>query len=634
MTTHWQQSCIEHLHVLNHLVGVKGHFAKTMNTQKRKKMLVFFGAPHTTLGYLGLIADWLRRFELRIFVVPWLSNAMQRYDTKVYSSDSSINAFLTKRGFARILQEPRFGVDRNPYDSELITHFAKTWYRTAELKNLLTFKEVNLGTALESDFMFLLLGLTEKMRLFQQIIEEEAPHSVRAGDMDAGEAQALRALCASHKIDYAQLCPGLYERSKMFVLQAVKCARNKTGLDRVGLFGIASGKAQEAVEGTILIDAPYPNYLGAIFPVVEQLLSQNLAVYFLASKADLRRHGRSFKKVKLDKRAINKTKKFNKAIKNYTSKIKWRSTSFQFNGMDVWPLIAYSLCYARALASYLERFDRVASKIRPDLLLVGDDTPAFVRTHAIFAQKSGIPVVEVQHGIYLESTLSAPHISDKICLWGSMSRDVFIKAGVNEDRLEITGSPKSDHLVELASQKTKWPLSTHLKAVLFATQPPFLNLNLAIIRKIGGYLLTENNVSLTIKPHPAEDARVYRSLAKEFPNRVFVKKGTDNTHDLLLESDALIVVSSSVAIDAAILNKPIICFDPGTIEPIYVSEGIAVGIQSLEELIGSMLDVLYNAKVRSQLAEARARFVYEFAYLQDGKASERVADVIRGVMKQ
>jgi hypothetical protein len=51
-------------------------------------------------------------------------------------------------------------------------------------------------------------------------------------------------------------------------------------------------------------------------------------------------------------------------------------------------------------------------------------------------------------------------------------------------------------------------------------------------------------------------------------------------------------------------------------------------ITKLDELARAINNVLYDEGVRAELAEARKHFVYEHAYLQDGLASQRVADLI------
>ena len=69
-------------------------------------------------------------------------------------------------------------------------------------------------------------------------------------------------------------------------------------------------------------------------------------------------------------------------------------------------------------------------------------------------------------------------------------------------------------------------------------------------------------------------------------------------------------------------------------ESMYVSSGIAIEVKKLEELISAIKDVLYKGEVREKLAEARKKFVYEHAYIQDGKATERVVNLIEQMIEE
>jgi len=47
-----------------------------------------------------------------------------------------------------------------------------------------------------------------------------------------------------------------------------------------------------------------------------------------------------------------------------------------------------------------------------------------------------------------------------------------------------------------------------------------------------------------------------------------------------------------------------------------------------------MRDALYNEDVRQRLAVNRKKFVYDYAYEQDGQASKRVAQLIRNMIQE
>jgi CDP-glycerol glycerophosphotransferase (TagB/SpsB family) len=85
---------------------------------------------------------------------------------------------------------------------------------------------------------------------------------------------------------------------------------------------------------------------------------------------------------------------------------------------------------------------------------------------------------------------------------------------------------------------------------------------------------------------------------------------------------------STVGLEAMLLDKPVITFDPiGTMNP-YAETDAVIGVRKENDLVAAIKGALYDPEVRRKLSEARRKFVYEYAYLQDGKASQRVANLI------
>ena len=120
-----------------------------------------------------------------------------------------------------------------------------------------------------------------------------------------------------------------------------------------------------------------------------------------------------------------------------------------------------------------------------------------------------------------------------------------------------------------------------------------------------------------------------REIARRY-KQVILHGSREDTARLLALSDVVIILSSTVGIEAALLDKPIICINIANQEPdsIYVSRGVAIEVRKMDQLIPAIKDALYNEEVRTRLAEARKKFVYDQAYIQDGQALKRVADLI------
>jgi hypothetical protein len=85
-----------------------------------------------------------------------------------------------------------------------------------------------------------------------------------------------------------------------------------------------------------------------------------------------------------------------------------------------------------------------------------------------------------------------------------------------------------------------------------------------------------------------------------------------------------------------ILDKPVVAINlcAQLEETPYESSGVALGVRKPEDIVPMIKEALYSEQVRQELAEARKRFVYEYAYMQDGKAFKRVAELIRQMVEE
>lgn len=275
------------------------------------------------------------------------------------------------------------------------------------------------------------------------------------------------------------------------------------------------------------------------------------------------------------------------------------------------------------LGSNAAYFMEVLQKIKPDILIVGSEATTVNWGHVLLAKSKGIPILEVQHGIFTHLTPVLPPISDKCAVGGDYYKEIYLKRGAKKDQVVVTGWPKFDSLVA----QSKRDLFKNHKKVLFATQPPDLDLNLKTIETIGTCFDHLNGMYLIVKPHPAEDPKAYTKVCALFKS-VVLCSNQENTTSLVAAADVLITVSSTVAIEAVLFDKPIVCLNMSNDESIYISSGVALNVTKYEDIVPAIEDVLYNDETLEKLSDARKTFSYQHTYHRDGKASKRVADLV------
>ena len=84
-----------------------------------------------------------------------------------------------------------------------------------------------------------------------------------------------------------------------------------------------------------------------------------------------------------------------------------------------------------------------------------------------------------------------------------------------------------------------------------------------------------------------------------------------------------------------LLDKPLIDVDL-TGEPYYndyVEKNVALGVRKEEDLLPAIKSILENKEVKERLKKNRKKYIYEHAYKQDGKASERVLHLINKMIR-
>jgi hypothetical protein len=311
-----------------------------------------------------------------------------------------------------------------------------------------------------------------------------------------------------------------------------------------------------------------------------------------------------------------------------------------FGGFFTLPNLLFSHLLDFCLDSAIQHLD-------PEAIVANDDVLVFKPlTHTdrklIVLQSASVrEQVERHRYLLFSSFLDDSLLSDYFCASGSQSRSLKEKFLRDAKKIVVTGQPRFDNLArsdEFFDRDKicrKCGLATNKKILLWATDSGVpVEENRENISALYQAATALEDVQLAIKLHPAEDqeAPLYKQNHSYAP---IIIKGKQPISELLYVCDVMITKSSTTANEAAILNKPIVVLnlsgEPDAMP--YVEKGIALGVYKKEDLVSTIKDALYDGKVREKLAEGREKFVYEYAYTQDGKASERVANLIMQAMK-
>lgn len=337
-------------------------------------------------------------------------------------------------------------------------------------------------------------------------------------------------------------------------------------------------------------------------------------------------------------------KAINHGIKNLPAKWSKLKSIVGFNesiiycGLSVWsllePRIAYLFQFRFAeLIEYAETFSRIVDVEKPDIIVTTGDRSDFVKIILSIGRNMGIPTLIVQHGAVEDHPVYGPIYADKMAVTGEAMKNVLIKRGVDPEQLVITGQPRYDNLFKKSFNKEKLlrelGISADKKIIVLTTQPVSNEENELLLSAVTAAMKELPEAELIIKLHPDEKHKWYQRVINNLNCKAVIVKDTD-IFELLNACEVMITLYSTTALEAMILDKPVITINlmnmPERMP--YAESGAAIGVYRAEDIAPAVKRAMYDEETKKKLEAGRKKFVYEQAYLVDGKASRRVADLI------
>jgi len=289
---------------------------------------------------------------------------------------------------------------------------------------------------------------------------------------------------------------------------------------------------------------------------------------------------------------------------------------------------------AAAGVAFEDGLDRAAH------LLLVETTSPLAKAMVRFARRKTIPVTVIQHGILAGEFSYRQTEADRVAAWGPGDADWFRKnLGPSVD-VEPTGSPRYDGLrpgraARLPAAVARLRPGTPL--VLFASQPfvqdragrsPWvrrkaLEIVLDSVRaKVG--------LTLAVKWHPAEHPELLPAFNAPSGGRVVSIQHAD-TLALIERSHVVLAVSSTVALEAMYLRRPVVFVGPADPDsPFHPPEqGGGCRAKTAADLSSILDKLLEHPEHRKRVLDGQAAFLTRFYAPLDGRAAERVVDLLR-----
>jgi hypothetical protein len=297
-----------------------------------------------------------------------------------------------------------------------------------------------------------------------------------------------------------------------------------------------------------------------------------------------------------------------------------------------------------------EEMSEVLARVEPALVVLYAESSGWGRAALGACRARGVPSLAIQHGILYPRYYSYLHAADEAdcprpdrsAVFGEAARRFLVAQGhYAPEALVVTGSPKFDELQELARRLDRAALRRGLGVgpeqqllVVASRYRGIRHTHPAIGSAFAGLLQAVKempSVRLVVKPHPAESAEPYARAVRDAAVAAKVTPPRSELLELLVACDALVTVESLSAVEALVLGRPVLVLNMPTNLAEIVEQGMALGVAAGQDAGPALRRLLFDADTRVALERARARHLQDVAHGLDGRATERILALIRGL---
>jgi UDP-N-acetylglucosamine 2-epimerase len=246
----------------------------------------------------------------------------------------------------------------------------------------------------------------------------------------------------------------------------------------------------------------------------------------------------------------------------------------------------------------------------------------------------------------LSAMFSSDKYRDVIFLAAGEEQRRKLFSGIKDKNIVITGSPFFDKIADYRPKKSK-PKVGKVVTLLPSAYVEYGYIGkdeyFSFIRKFLVQASRVKNVGkVIIKMHPLERHKsTYESIVRSLGLKnveVVQRPEKEFLYSVLMDSDLLIGAGTTANIEGLMLDKNVMLVDglaKGTqadLAKIAEYRKAAVVVDKGDDLTAAITKVLTDERVQRELAQKRQRYIANSFYKIDGKAHERVANLIKSLV--
>ena len=256
----------------------------------------------------------------------------------------------------------------------------------------------------------------------------------------------------------------------------------------------------------------------------------------------------------------------------------------------------------------------------------------------VVCKSNNIATFGCKRGLSFDSPDNGMFLGDKLFVKSESEKRLFIRRGLESEKIFITGLPSNNELIikNLKSQKIaeKFKYENRIfdeKIILYLTQPCFMDFDIdEKKREIIDIATSLKNLNayLLIKLHPNEtNVDIYEQIFNQIGFKKY-KIYNNNLFDLLVSCDVALTKTSGTGVDALAIGKQLIIINYTHRTPSQVNlyEIYKAGIQvnSKEELAELFKKIVSNGFITGTYNSSNNDFIG----LQDLNSTKRIISIL------
>lgn len=596
-------------------------------------------------------------------------------DSKIISFDFESHKLLKNYGINHTFVEEYLSKNDEELLDNKTVELTTGWYQHPEIKELLNFNKINLGSLLEIEIIWYFFQFLKRNLGIKRVIEKEDPEEISTSFLSSSTLQ----ICNDRKIklnaqkstknsslffDSIEIPIRIKGKNIPLKISRKNFLKTKKLLATIinVLYNFKPKIKELKNKKTILLLDFNPVQYEKLMELLSNsekniiLLNQRRpAIWNYNSLQIVKKSGCKIIELSdfIDSKLAEKIEKEKKTLNIQLEKL-WKKDEtfkeiFSIDGYSFWFAIKenFSNLTTNRFMETVERFyslNELFDKIQVERILEWAHVGLEDKLIISIANKRNIPNMFLQHGLYPQNKKFEkyypilpilPSEKSKHIVWGKILKNHLLNYGVNAYEIIELGSPRHDKFFEGNNKLEKTNTILLTANGLFHNNCRGSDTRAFIktedfVKKIIEIIKKYPEKKLIIKLHPGKVSYDIRPLIKEIDSSIQIFQN-ENISEVLKKCESVISLNfSTIILDAMIYNIPTLVILPeeqNFEDEIALKSGSVLYVNDINKLESSMNDLLFNEISRNNLIKKGEDFVKDYISNR-GNASQKLMEIL------